>query len=328
MLPRIMLLLSFAAAGVPGNVGPDSSPLQPRILVSSSQHPVQVPVFVSFENHCDGDGNLYFHLDKGDYSRTEILFLSADGQYGRTFKLSDKFSDSAKFGFANFSVTPSGDPYLLAWGGQFYLFGFDSNGSMRNPVTLQVPEHVDNDKLLVFESGVSLFYGFYNDAAPNKLKGSSYVALFDSSGRLRKELNGSVSDRLPDAGQPGDLHDGAVAVGDDGNAYVLTSRAITTISEAGELVRRVVFKKPDPRTLALNIYVSGGSVVIGLGKVEDGRLTRKDFLLVEPSTGKPFGLYEPAPEIGFDDVCFSRQEGFTFLRTEKAQRTLVRVPLR
>jgi hypothetical protein len=34
--------------------------------------------------------------------------------------------------------------------------------------------------------------------------------------------------------------------------------------------------------------------------------------------GKRFGLYEPGEEIALaDDVCFSRNQGFTFLRYEK-----------
>jgi hypothetical protein len=45
--------------------------------------------------------------------------------------------------------------------------------------------------------------------------------------------------------------------------------------------------------------------------------------------GKRFGLYQPGEEIALaDDVCFSRNQGFTFLRYEKGGKmTLIAAPL-
>lgn len=304
-------------------------PPQPRMLASSSERKVQVPVFAYIENQCDQDGNLYFHLDKGNYNTSDTLVLSSDGKEGKVLTLSGEFSDPALYAFANFSVTPDGDLYILtAHAARHYLFGFGSDGSMKSPVTLMVPDKVMNDKIVVFEDGGSLFYGFYTSEASSKLAGKSYVALLDASGQVRKELNASVNETLTDVNKIGDLHDGGIAIGEDGNVYILTSKEIVVLSQSGDVVRRLTFEKPDPKSLALNLYMSGGLAVVGLSKIEAEREVRKDFLVLDASTGKPMGLYEPSADIGFSDVCFSRNEGFTFMRMEKGQRTLLIAPLR
>jgi hypothetical protein len=84
---------------------------------------------------------------------------------------------------------------------------------------------------------------------------------------------------------------------------------------------------PETKALAYKIYVSGGTIALVLKHIERSNVTRDDFLLIDAITGEQFGLYEASPEIGTFDVCYLRQEGFTFLHRDKAQQTLVKVPL-
>jgi hypothetical protein len=254
----------------------------------------------------------------------EVLFISADGKEGHKFTLPEE----EKQGFQNFSLSPSGDLYVLAMVNREYqVFTFDDDGAPRHPVTLQVPDNMFSDKFLAFDDGTVLFRGLFNEGAPSKMRGKSYTALFEPSGKLRKQLNGIENEEQPDVKKLGDAHDGAVAAGEDGNAYVLTSREITVISENGLPVRHFNFQKPDPKALAYKIYISGGTIAVVLLHSEGTRITRDDFLLLDATTGEPFGLYSTPADIGPNDVCYSRQEGFTFMRRVQGQETLIKAPL-
>src|ERR1700730_2352315 len=70
-------------------------------------------------------------------------------------------------------------------------------------------------------------------------------------------------------------------ISQDGNLYVLTSKGISVISQSGDLVRRIRFEKPDPKSIALNLYASGGLAVVVLGKIEANRMVKKEFLALD-----------------------------------------------
>jgi hypothetical protein len=314
MLKTVVLILSTASLLTQAGGNPPR--LEARILESWSQKAVNFPPFNDLESLCDPNGNLYFHLDTN-----EVLFLSADGKEGHKFTLSDEERD----GFQNFSLSPSGDLYVLTLvSGEFQVVTFGADGAPGHPVTLQAPDNIYNDKFLAFDDATVLFRGLFDERAPSKMQGKSYTALFEPSGKLRKQLNSIASDDLRDVKEIGNLRDAAVALGEDGNAYVLTSKAITVISENGLVVRHFNLQKPDPKALAYKIYVSGGTIAVVLKHSEGLRVTRDDFLLLDTTTGEPFGLYSASPEIGTHDVCYSRQEGFTFRKRVQGQESLIK----
>lgn len=322
-----VLVLTLAATNLLAQAGGYASRPQVRVLANWSQKAIEVPAFNEIESRCDQDGNLYFHLDTGSYNDVEVLYLSADGRHGHKFTLSET-SQKEKPHFQNLAVSPSGELYVLTLLiPEYQVLTFDNDGVSRNPVSLRVPDHVNNDKFLAFDDGTTLFRGFYNADAPPKLRGKSYTALFEASGKLRKELTTGVNEELRSTDEIGDLRDGDVATGEDGNAYVLSLNRITVVSESGELVRRFSVEKPDPKALAYKIYISGGTIALVLKYMEGARVTRDDFLLIDATTGEQFGLYEAPPEIEAFDVCYLRPEGFTFLHRDKGQQTLIKVPL-
>lgn len=321
------LTLALAVTNLLLQAGGNPPRLQVRVLTNSSHKVIQVPLFDELESQCDRNGNLYFHLDTGNYNDVNVLFLSADGKQGHKFLLSET-TEKEKPSFQNLSLSPSGELYVLTLlNTEYQVITFDDDGVSRHPVTLQVPDHVNNSKFLAFDDGATLFRGFFNADAPSKSRGKSYTAIFEPSGKLRRELPKEVNEQLREGEQIGDLRDGAVATGEDGNAYVLASNRITVVSENGQLVRSFGVEKPETKALAYKIYVSGGTIALVLKHIERSNVTRDDFLLIDATTGEPFGLYEASPEIGTFDVCYLRQEGFTFLHRDKAQQTLVKVPL-
>ncbi len=77
-----------------------------RVLSISGQRESQVPFFGAFGfPQCDSEGNLYFHLDKGDFVDSDVLLLSADGQKGKIFKFSGEYADLEFSILTNFYVS-------------------------------------------------------------------------------------------------------------------------------------------------------------------------------------------------------------------------------
>lgn len=306
---------------------------QPQTLLSSGSHSVQVPPFVFFiETQCDKRGNLYFHLDRGSYDSTDILKLSSDGQRGQEFKLTGKFADPSTTAFTNFSVTPEGELYVLAWenAGEALLFTFDSDGAMKSPTRLDVPEHVMPWDILAFDDGALLFSGYYDENAGPKLRGKRFVALFEPSGKVQKLLASSTFEDVNLAEVASKMREGGAARAEDGNTYLLGPKKVLVISQSGQIIRKIPFTKPDPASIASDIRVDAGLISIGLITFDDksARVLKKTFLTLDASTGDTISLYESSPDLGYNDVCFSRNEGFTFVRNDKGHNVLLTAPLR
>ena len=192
-----------------------------RVLTVSARHESQVPFFGAFGfPQCDKEGNLYFHLDKGDFTGSDILLLSADGQRGKILKFSGDYADMA---FSTFFVSQEQrGAYVLAWKKRkYYLVGFDSDGDIRNPVALDLPEFVIAEDLVAFEDGSSLISGYYESRAPAELPGKAYTAIFEASGKLQKVLSLNQPDVVL-ADVESKFREGGGVLGDDGNIYLLT----------------------------------------------------------------------------------------------------------
>jgi hypothetical protein len=151
------------------------------------------------------------------------------------------------------------------------------------------------------------------------------LALFDASGKLRKELSG-----FPDldlAIRKRTLQDNGLAIGQDGNAYLLDADFISVISESGENVRRIPYRKPDSALVARGLRLSDGLIAIRVMPVK-GVERAPRYLVVGADTGDAIGYYtlpDETPEVG---VCFSRSEGFTFLTQQDMKLALVNARLR
>jgi hypothetical protein len=291
-----------------------------------------VPLFSFFaETQCDKNGNLFFHTDSGLYTRTEILRISSDGEEGQKFTLSGKFADISEAAFTSFSVTPDGDLSILARGasGEANVFRFDDDGTMKNPSTLDVPESIVPLDLVAWDDQSVLFTGYYGEKAPKNVAGTQYAALFDATGKLRKELKLSLPDvDLASVGQK--LREGGAARSEDDKLYLLGPKDVIVATSTGELLRRISFNKPDPKSIASNIRVSGSLISIGFLTFSDkGNVVKKEFLVLDARTGEPFGLYQPAPELGTDEACFSSNEGYTFVvPAAKGHRNIFKAALR
>jgi hypothetical protein len=298
-----------------------------RVLVPSSSHLLEVPSFGYYGNaQCDKDGNLFFHSNSTIFNQAAVLKLSAGSWEPTIFKISADFLDNTAF--EQFSVSPSGTLWLLGESKDHYIYTFSSDGQMTGRTRLEVPDHLNLQDFAVSDRGTSLVAGFFDSKADAPVRGTTYVALLDHSGRLLHRFNEPYE--AVDLSTVGKAIQGGNAVfGDDGFIYLLHSASVLVVSESGAVVRRIKFDKPDHTAIPTRIAVSNGMAAIWLSKVgSDDRITQQ-FLLLNAETGEPFAIYTPSEEIShWGALCFSRKEGFEFYAVESGRVKLINAALR
>ena len=320
----LLLVVSISGAGQ------EALAPSPRVLRASSSQVLGVPPFSAYGNaYCDNAKNLFFHVagETNSYNAGVIMKLAPSSQMPTLYQLPREFS--GKIGFLEFFVTPSGAVWFLeeASDGPLYVIGFASVGSMATRSRLDAPEHLRAEDFVVSKNGVTLLAGYFDKDAPKNLRGKSYIALFEKSGKLRKEIKAdSIQDvDLKEIAKK--LHNGAVTVGPEGNFYFLHSNEILVISEYGDVVRRLSFSRPYKDVTAVKVHLSGSVLSIQFVKPNKDGLLLTQFLRLDSATGQPFALYEPSDELGNNCVCFSHRDGYTFFRIENGKVKLVSAPL-
>ncbi len=235
--------------------------------------------------------------------------------------------------FEDFSVTPSGQVLILCQqtDQNSYVLRFSSQGTLQEKIILDMPESTSTESFAAFDSGAFLISAYYIADAPAQLRGKSFVALFDGSGKMRKKFNSDDGVDLKSVSQH--ISEGGATVGPDGNIYVLQPGQVLVISESGKILRRIKFQKPDS-SFATKIAVSQNLLSIWLLKEGPKQKMAKqaasaEYLVLDLITGKPFGFYVPAKELGEAAiaVAFSSQEGFTFFDTQDGHVELISAPL-
>lgn len=225
---------------------------KPRPILPTDSRSIQVPVFSYYgESQCDGDGNMYFHGATSDFRAGQVFLLSRDGNSGKVFQLTGKFADAGVVGFDSFFVTSDGGVFILSSSqDEKDIFTFDHNGAMKQPIALEVPTEVQVTDFAVFDNGFLFVWGYHNEKSPKELQGKRYEAILTDSGEVSREL--AVPMPQIDLGNLGAPGDGAVA-SSSGKLYFLGPNRIAVISQTGEVVRTIQFRKPDPKAIAAKL---------------------------------------------------------------------------
>jgi hypothetical protein len=303
---------------------------EPRALQPSSPKLVPVPPFPALGgSQCDSSGNLYFALGGNSRVLGSLLEISHDGANSTAFAppTPEKLDSVGGVGFRDFAVTPAGRVYELLQNQNdqgIVVVEFASDGSVRRTTKLETPDRLQARSLGVFDDGVLLLQGFIR-LRPGEDEARSYVALFDASGKLRKEL--ADFPHIDLAMLRSALQDGGLAVGQDSNAYLLDANAVSVVSESGELVRRIPYTKPDPAFVSRGLEVSEGLIAIRLLQVKGVEITKR-YVVIRADNGETVGYYVLPEETEDFGMCFSSKQGFSFLTREDMKLLLVSAPLR
>lgn len=302
--------------------------LSPRPLKASAVKKLEVPSFATFGmTHCDDGLSMYDHLATGSYKNTIILRTALSGSESTMYKLPLEFADSTAF--TDFSVTPDGQVTALVEDqqGRSIRFDFDSEGKVSSHAQLALPDQVAGDKIAVFPNGTMLFSGHYRRGAPPDLKGKRYLGLFQASGKLLRTVNEAGMGDIDLDPPAHHIAEGAVTIGKDANAYLLTTDKVYVISASGQIQKKILIPKPDGGLSAMEVQYSEGLLVVSFAKQGKSEALFQ-YLVVNASTGEPLGLYEPTEETGNNNVCFSRREGFLFVTGDNNTLNLITAPIR
>jgi len=318
---KVLVLLALAVG--PAFAGKEAPT---TLRAASSTVLSSVPLFGWNGNaRCDSDLNLY--AQTGTVDSVSILKLAHDGSKYEIYSAPADVARNAAF--RDFSVSPSGEVRVLADTHDHQTYALEWRSDPGNPrqTKLDVPEHLTTKSIAAFQSGAMLVAGYFNQAADEHERGKSFMAVFEASGKLAARLSGKFGD-VDLATIHKKLSEGGSAIGDDEFIYLLRSGEVLVISESGQTVRRMPFKKPDPGLLATRVDESGGIVLVQLDKDNGmGKPLTAQYLALDASTGKRRGLYDPEPALGNNLVCFTRNEGLTFLTVKNEKQTLVTAPL-
>jgi hypothetical protein len=168
-----------------------------------------------------------------------------------------------------------------------------------------------------------LLQGYFDDQAPKEKQGHSYLAEFDSSGKLlRTTLEKATAEAVEYASKWG-AQTAAYQSG-DGTTYLLQQDKILVLSEAGDVMRTIPLAPAQKGYQADFFYMNKGRLIVsfyGPDPQPNKPLTTR-YALVDPSSGEVIRWYESDEELGTFLVCFS-DEGLIFTRPAGAHVKLV-----
>lgn len=203
---------------------------------------------------CDEGGNVYARkYDGTDDSvlHAPVRRIGADGRVTQSFGVADASPDLVQ----GFFVASDGKVSLVAWAGarvhsgnRAYVMEFEANGSPKSTIQVDTEEWFLPAHIAVFKSGEFLLSG---------RRGSRpFTGVFTPDGKLISTIFEPEDEELQKRAEAGDpdvqvtesnssndaVDLGGVAVGSDGNAYLMrrTSPAlIYVISARGEVIRKL-----------------------------------------------------------------------------------------
>jgi hypothetical protein len=305
------------------------TPMSVKKLNTFSVVATDVPYFSTFGVPlCDGDGNLYFHVDPAlnKFTPATIMRLSRDSNTPTTYELS---ADKGKeLYFRMFSVTAGGKVWMLeSKAGRYEAFGFDSDEKMPDDTHLDVPEHMEVQDFVVSQTGAMLLGGFFDEHAPKEMQGKAFLALFSPSGQLQRNLTNEGPEFVKLKEVRNKLHDGAGTTDEYGNFYFTIGSRVIVLTGYGDILREFSIQKPDDDATAAALFYGGNLISIEFVTDHKPPELEMKYLVLDSVSGQPYGLYAPSDELGNNNVCFSGRSGFTFLRIKDGRVQFLTAPL-
>lgn len=285
---------------------------------------------------CDAEQNLYlrrYQATDADTYSAPVIKISKDGKSPVVFSIgvAPGFERGAAFDFA---LGLRGEIYLLAGKSldERNIVKFREDG--QHDSTIKLDRIFDPSQLAVFLSGEFLISGV-KLSNKGKSTGEAFTAVFDSEGRLLREITlpGDVKPEKVEAGGKVQIKEnaaislGMAVASDDGNIYLMRASRnalIYVISPAGEVLRRFVISPPAEKFQPHTMSVAGRRIVLEfVGENPGGMKAQpKIFSLVDAQSGERLYNYFLPPTHGGIFACYS-PNGFLFLGSSKDQKLTV-----
>jgi hypothetical protein len=333
---RSLVWLSLALASLPAlSQTPDplavTTPAPPpRVLTASGRIKLGIPMFGAIGNTvCDASGNLYVNAGRLPFqTQGPFLGVQADGRKHVSYVLPQEASSQ---GSVVWAVSPGGTFYVLHGDFKEYkLVRFKGDGSVAGISSLAIPAGVYVEHLAIADNETMYVGGYRDTPEPLEKPRNGFAALLDASGKLVRDLS---SDAPHVDLKASALHplDGDAVTGEDGRFYVLGSKDVLVLNQAGEVERDWKLQKPNPGAIAARIDYSKGiiSVVLQTGHPKPGQVTEVDThaLLLNAQTGQQ-GDFVFDPSTTGTVLCFNAQDGYSLMAVDGKMAAKDIVPIR
>jgi len=304
---------------------------------------------------CDRRGNIYFRTYQyPEPLAAPVIKIAPDktrlvtAELGKTSEFNGRL-----FQISDFRVDPKGQVWTLVPSRKddevtLSIVVFDEDGKFKSQTKLQ-GELFSPTEFVAFASGQILVTGYKQlapekGAPPEKSKRPAvepFTAIFDTSGRVVRELNlpGDVkepdtpaknspkSEKSPEnrADVRSAVTETGTSIGDDGNVYLVRTTNLPTvyvISESGELLRHFQVDKPSDTANPLFMRFVGGhrllfDFVEPVPPDNPGGDTQI-FAVVDAESGETLYRYRVAGTSGGAFACYNSDQSFVFLNSTSA----------
>jgi hypothetical protein len=304
---------------------------------------------------CDLRGNIYFRTYQyPEPLSAPVIRIAPDKTRLVTAELgkTSEFSGSL-FQILDFRVDPKGQVWTLVMSRKddkvtISIVVFDEDGKFKSQTKLQ-GEMFSATEFVPFASGQILVTG-YKKLAPEKgappEKGKRpavepFTAIFDTSGRLVRELNlpGDVKDPDTPAKNPpksensqknrvdvrSAVTETGTSIGDDGNIYLVRMTdqpTVDVLSESGELLRHFKVAKPSDTANPLFMrFVGGHRLVFDFVEPvppDDPGGDTQIFAVIDAESGETLYRYKVSGTSGGAFACYNSDQSFSFLNSTSA----------
>lgn len=284
---------------------------------------------------CDQDGYVYWRAaTEPEFGSNPVWKISPKWDKYTKFSLPRELVEEEKLMLGGFTVTPDGTLYGVAYNNQkaqVYLLHFGSDGQVSSKTKLKVSERLLPSLVSVFPTGETLLYGQLDKEAPAGGEREARLAIYSEDGRLlapvklprKKTSKADAKKEETAANEPsgketieGDsgLRPGkAVAMGEDGNAYILLGTQILGVNARGDVARTIPLADIPSGFVATNIQASHGTLSVRFTKGKVNALVEGvRFRTIEATTGTVQADYLPGPDLGNTHLCFTANEGYRF----------------
>lgn len=297
----------------PVQTAPIAAPQEPILFARTLQifrtTPISIAPFGYFlPAQCDGAGRMYF--DSGTPPSNEHTYFSIDpdGTGQIVYRIPQDLDNQPHNGA--FYAESSGKVDLLVSlpGSSLTWLRYDADGNLKSRARLDAPLDVTLVNFAVTDSGYLFLLAVHpRQTKPNEDSGKTWRAVFSPAGDLVTTLP-AVALRDP-SGVPGER---VTAAGD--KFYWASDRSIVVMDTTGTVEREIAFHKPDEKDLVSGLQISGNMAEITLMHVKPGgHNLAPSYLVIDLTTGNPYGLYLPPAESPHSLTCFDSSRGFTFL---------------
>lgn len=315
---RVALMIALLAAATT-TAAQDANDEQLPIILTPSSTKVLPDLQSAIHTlpQCDSHGNLYSRI--GLFNRLgTISKVSLDGpsqMYTVTVE-----NPKGNMYFPAFHVTPDQRIWVLGSDKNgMYVFRFPepSEPTKYDKITLQVPDGLTSlnvNSFVVLPKDNLLLMGYFGDDAPSEKKGHSYLAVFDSSGKvLRLSLEATTSEAIAYA-KVWASETVAYQEESGGITYLLAHDRILVLSADGSITRTIPLLPVDKSYQANFFYMNRGRLIVSFygPDVHPNKPLTHRYGLIDPSNGEVIRWYDAGPELSKAAlVCFT-DDGLVF----------------